>query len=903
MEYAQQDLLAFWGKSGRPGDAHGYHPACYHMLDVAACAEAILAVERERLSRLARRLGVEAAVLERILVFLVALHDLGKLSLSFQAKVPELWPIQVLGPLNRPPDLPHGVISLYFLTDAGAAGLLSEMFPKWRPSMLKLLLRATAGHHGEPVDLPENAAWCLYVGRAGEAAAAAVGAFRDIIAPEPLQKLPDREVAVLSWALAGLCVLSDWLGSNRQWFPVSPPELDLAAYWETRARPRAARAIAEAGIGPCRVAVGAGLKHLFPDLPVPSPIQSFAEGCDLGDGPCLAIIEDATGSGKTEAALVLAHRLMRSQSLSGLFFALPTMATANAMYGRLADAYRRLFAADAGPSLVLAHGRRDLHPGFAAVAMRAGAADRRDREDTAEQACAAWLVDDRRKAFLAQVGAGTIDQALLGILPSRHQSLRLWGLADRVLIVDEAHAYDPYMSLLLEALLEFQAALGGSAVVLSATLPGTTRQGLVRAFRCGLGLREAWTPAHRSYPLATLVTSDGVAERPSALRPGLERNVAVDTRATVEAGIEQALDAASAGGAVAVIRNTVDEAIATARDLASRTALPVILFHARFAMHDRLAIEDSVLRRFGKIGDAALPRNAILVATQVVEQSLDLDFDLVVTDLAPIDLLIQRAGRLWRHMDRRPSDRRPVAGPRLVVVAPPAMDDATGQWLDGVLPRTPSVYRNARVLWRTARILQETGTICVEASGEDDPPVASVRSLVETVYGEESHLQAPAGVEKASLNSDGKDSADRSFARQNALVVREGYVIGKGWAPDIVVATRLTEETTTLRLAVERDGIVVPWAHGTGGSTPDHRAWALSEVSVSRRRATGEAVPEGLVSAFTDAKSAWPTYEQEMPILLLQEMEQGEWQGRVAWKDATIEVAYDRRHGLMLPKV
>ena len=176
----------------------------------------------------------------------------------------------------------------------------------------------------------------------------------------------------------------------------------------------------------------------------------------MPEGPCLFVIEDVTGAGKTEAALVLAHRLMCAGRASGAFVALPTMATANAMYGRLSDAYARLFVSSAHPSLVLAHGRSKLNDAFTDSILDGAAADAVDlRNDDADAPvaaqCAAWIADNRRKSFLAQLGVGTIDQALLAVLPSRHSPLRLLGLAQRVLIVDEAHAYDAYVGAELAA--------------------------------------------------------------------------------------------------------------------------------------------------------------------------------------------------------------------------------------------------------------------------------------------------------------------------------------------------------------------------------------------------------------------------------------------------------------------
>jgi CRISPR-associated endonuclease/helicase Cas3 len=190
------------------------------------------------------------------------------------------------------------------------------------------------------------------------------------------------------------------------------------------------------------------------------------------------------------------------------------MATANAMYGRMAEAYARLFVPEARPSLALAHERAELNPHFRAAfapdtaAPAGGAADPAD--DPSEIHCAALLAEDRRRAMLAQVGVGTLDQALLAALPVRHATLRLHGLAAKVLIVDEAHAFDPYVRQELTALLRSQAALGGSAIALSATLPQATRQELTEAFRYSLDA-PMQTLGDTSYPLAT-VSGDRVSE-------------------------------------------------------------------------------------------------------------------------------------------------------------------------------------------------------------------------------------------------------------------------------------------------------------------------------------------------------------------------------------------------------
>jgi CRISPR-associated endonuclease/helicase Cas3 len=404
----------------------------------------------------------------------------------------------------------------------------------------------------------------------------------------------------------------------------------------------------------------------------------------------------------------LAHRLLAAGRADGIFLGLPTMATANAMFGRLADSYRRLFLPEAHPSLALAHSRADLDPRFAAALQADDLPSARSTADPADEPaeahCAAWLAEDRRRALLAQVGVGTLDQALLAALPVRHAPLRLQGLTGKVLIVDEAHAFDPYMRRELVALLRFHAALGGSAILLSATLPRAVRQGLVDAFRNGLGA-PSQALAREEYPLATLAAAGSIEETPCEVQPGLARRVAVTRLADAEAALDRIAAAAAAGAAVAWVRNTVDDTI-TAADALRMRGLAPLLFHARFAMVDRLSIEAEVLRRFGR-DSAGEARRCVMVATQVIEQSLDIDFDLLCTDLAPADLLIQRAGRLWRHE----RDARPVPRPELLVVSPEAVPAPNSDWIKGPLPGTAAVYRDPALLWRSAREVFARGAL------------------------------------------------------------------------------------------------------------------------------------------------------------------------------------------------
>ena len=619
-------------------------------------------------------------------------------------------------------------------------------------------------------------------------------------------------------------------------------------------------------------------------------MQRAAEECDLPPGPTLAIVEDVTGSGKTEAAIALAQRFMAAGKGEGIYVALPTMATANAMFGRLGDSYRRLFAEEETPSLALAHGQRRHSEDFRravefATAPAAGieigdsgASGGGERsDDSVAAACAEWVADDMRKVFLAEVGVGTIDQAFLGVLPVRFSTLRLWGLGQRVLIVDEAHACDDYMREELARALSMQATLGGSAIVMTATLPASLRSKLTDAFRRGLG--AAPLPLEGGYPALTIVsaTDDTCRSRSVETLEDFVRNVPVRLTDSEEELLELLERGAGAGAACVWVRNTVDQAIASAAALRAR-GLAVDLFHARFAMGDRLAIEHDVLTRYGRDADASRRQGRVLVATQVVEQSLDLDFDIVVSDLAPVDLVIQRAGRLWRHMDKRPAASRSVPECVLHVLAPDP-DGADGaDWAADVLGNGAHVY-DVGTLWRTARLLRDTGSI--------DSPGGLV-ALIEGVAGDE-NIKLPDALLSSDERTDSGRLAERATARRNVVAIDRGYGESGALTKESRYPTRLGDPQVRLVLARMDEDALVPW----NGDAPD--GWSASEVSVSLRRyekhsalRTMQELPE--VRALV---AGWPEWRREQsPVAIVGT------DGRV-----TDEVRYDPIEGLVFATV
>ncbi len=241
----------------------------------------------------------------------------------------------------------------------------------------------------------------------------------------------------------------------------------------------------------------------------------------------------------------------------------------------------------------------------------------------------------------------------MAVMPFRHQSLRLLGMRDKILLLDEVHAYDGYMVKLLEGLLRFHAAQGGSAIILSATLPAALREKLLNAFSDGAEFMSAGGSDNAGYPWLSHLTSSGLLEQPLATRPEVQRTVAVNWIQQRQEALDIIYRVVATGQCICWIRNTVDDALDTYQQLLHEGIVPeqdLLLFHSRFAFIDRIAIENKTLNWFGNNAPVSERRGKVLIATQVVEQSLDLDFDWMITDLAPIDLLIQRAGRLQRHI-------------------------------------------------------------------------------------------------------------------------------------------------------------------------------------------------------------------------------------------------------------
>ena len=491
-----EDLSVLWGKSGAAGCPH---PLLAHMIDSGMVARALLrAPQHRRLVRLLARLGdLEEASIDQAVPFLVALHDIGKAAPGFQRVVPALWDaVQAEGlcdchPLWSGVRFRHDVESYVTLADAVLPEWIrlpsDDSSPRLRRRIVAGLAQALGAHHGNFVSAAEVDEFGYPQIRCDSLIAgdrAWIEARLDLVTEAAAVFEVGLPISVTSGQLSALCltlngltILCDWIASNEEYFPCVGETMSDSYPAESQAR---ARDAVEA-VGLLRfpgTPADVSFASLFPQLTTVRPLQAALDTSStfaLGD-PMLAVIEAPTGEGKTEAALLLAQRLI-AKAGGGLYFALPTMATSEQLFARVAAFFAANYSGDATTGVMLVHGQGDLSPGLQRLRARSSDA----AASTNPVVIDSWFLP-RKRALLAPFAVGTVDQAMLAALRVRHGSLRLLGLAGKVVIIDEIHAYDAYMSVIIERLLEWLAALGVSVILLSATLTAAVRSRLLRAY-------------------------------------------------------------------------------------------------------------------------------------------------------------------------------------------------------------------------------------------------------------------------------------------------------------------------------------------------------------------------------------------------------------------------------------
>lgn len=647
-------------------------------------------------ARLMEALQLKPPEARAFIGYLCSMHDIGKLGLAFMT--------------NMAPHLDSATVAVL-----RSRGLIapSRLDPVRHELTSKNILKKklwvdAVRHDGRSLTLFANVIGAHHQGSAGKhdyASGSPWAPYWTVLDQEmqsafldgPLQ-LPEAdpdEAAFLGVILNGLLVMSDWIASGAA-FNDAQTVLQEPDGREV-IRNRAATFVKDSRLAAQSIDVGSTFDSVWPQYAGNArPLQTLTEEIfrDSDERASLLLIEAPMGEGKTEAALLAASQMMKQWNKSGVYFALPTAATANQMIGRV-----RSFLSGIGAEadVRLLHGTAWLFDG-----------PQQDFNlDDAVRIATEWLKPTRR-ALLGSWAVGTVDQAMMAAMFIRYGVLRLLGLTGKVLVLDEVHAYDVYMSDILRNLLVWAKALDIPVVLLSATLPTEKRRELLSAY----GLEETASV----YPGITCVTESGKASTYPIADTTARDPVSVRLHSCLhetEKMAQLALELAQDGGSVGVLVNTVAEAQAVYEEIVRRRggADDVLLFHSRFLADRRREIERQCVEQFGpdphKRADGA-----ILVCTQVAEQSLDIDLDALVTAAAPMDLLLQRLGRMHRHRSTKRPDA--LAAPVLHVLVPPEDD-----WGSDGLVYPPCLLRQTR------RILEATEQIVLP----DDIP-----RLVEAGY-------------------------------------------------------------------------------------------------------------------------------------------------------------------------
>lgn len=698
-----------WGKLGPEGTRH---PLADHCLDVAVVLRALL--DLPNLARWA--LSLTSAQKDRLAV-MAYLHDFGKCNVGFQAKADPAAK-ETAG---------HVMEALALLWE------LQDWPKEWAALMIDIvgwfkdeeqatqMLIASLSHHGRPVSIEndyrsssvDRVARKIWQPTQGYDPLAALDALALAVREafphafdgkaEPIDATP-----ALQQRFAGLVMLADWIASDTQFFPF---RRDPAEDRQAVAAQAAERALRVIGLISPIGRHSKAFAQVFDFAPTPLQ-QALAQSLDVGEDTRLLLVESDTGSGKTEAALAWFFRLYAEGKVDGLYFALPTRVAARELYGRVLKAVEAAFDPEArpGPVLLAAPGYVKLDGEDVRQVLTAPEGNLWDDSPQDQRRERLWSAERPKRFLAAPIAVGTIDQALLSALKVKHSLLRSVCLDRHLLVVDEVHASDPYMREVLAALLEGHRARGGWALLLSATLGESAA---ARYFgREVAALEEAMC---RPYPAVSAHT--GFWPMPAARKRQLQVELS-PTLTDDEALIPNLIRALESGARVLVVCNTVGRANALFRLVETtlqrdRPDLLEALFslegvrcphHGRFAREDRELLDAAVTVRLGK---GSLGGPCLLIGTQTLEQSLDIDADWMVTDLAPMDVLIQRFGRLHRHAGKA----RPCGfeTPRACVRIPPK-DLADYLHKNGDL-RAPaglgSVYPDGRVLALTLQSLQQ----------------------------------------------------------------------------------------------------------------------------------------------------------------------------------------------------
>ena len=730
-----QNILStvFWGKLGR--NLHDqpvtYLPLKYHCLDVAIVFRHLVELPAFQ-SRLNSAAETELlpAQLDRLAVFAL-LHDFGKANLGFQDKPFDLKALRAGHIFESAP--------LFFetgLSEQFARVLNIEQLLSWfeTEETFTALCMAILSHHGRPIPLQDlerhkhyNIAkkrWWTRDGKRdpfqaiAELMELARRAFPKAF-DSGIPRLPDAPR--LQHRFAGMLMLADWLGSHDAFFPIDNGEADRLQMAPSAAK----QAISAVGLNPRPWQDALASKPWrFSDYfggYQPYPLQHSLDQLATNDPDHRLLIAEAeTGSGKTEAAVARFFRLFAAGRVDGLYFALPTRVAARELYQRVLSYVEVAFPDPANRPMVLL-----AVPGYARVdgleTKLLPDSETRWTDDTTQrfrERC--WASEHPKRFLAATIAVGTIDQALLSALQTPHAHLRSVCLDRQFLVVDEVHASDPYMRHLLTELLKHHL-VAGHALLLSATLGAHAKTAFLGATGACHIMPSFQQAVSLTYPALTDAGGRRITLASGGANPKPVQVKCIPLFDRLESLLSTIADALAQGGRVLVVLNTVGRALTLQRAVEGEPAIPrTALFqcegvisphHGRYTPADRELLDAAVSQRLGKGSDAG---PLLLTGTQTLEQSLDIDADLLITDLCPMDVLLQRIGRLHRHQRSRPEMMRSA---RCLLLVPESEDLENLLQQDGEATGSAkrngigSVYADLRTLQLTWDSLRKNPTI------------------------------------------------------------------------------------------------------------------------------------------------------------------------------------------------
>ena len=654
-----------WGKAKKKGFGDEVefeiHPLICHLIDTAAVTESLwdMVLTKSIKSYLSDTLFVSEENAKKWLIFLAGIHDLGKATPVFQSRIPKLASIlSDLGLETYKIEKYHNILSGEIFArylKSHVDGLKENHF-----EFIKNIKYIIGGHHGFfPRAEHFNELLSEHLGKEKwiklqsdlieymlDFCELDFSVFKKTTIIQERFKNKERAAWIF---IAGLISVADWIASSELNFNFYPRIGNIEevknSYFKI-SRARATQAIKMVGWTDWKdknsSKVTCSFKEIFPFITKLRPLQdALVQNITTIRTPALVIIEAPMGEGKTEAALYLEHFLETSNNLQGAYIALPTQATANQMFQRVIK-YLSNVKNGLRVNLHLLHGKAVINKDYEMLKTNSMV-----NEDGYSSIVADSWFTFRKRGLISPFGVGTIDQTLLSVFPIRHFFVRLFGLTGKVIILDEIHSYDIYMSTVLEHLLKWLKLLGSTVILLSATLPSLKRKQLIATYSQN---RVTSIPTIK-YPRITICNDSDIKVfnfETSLQKKG--NNSVLMNWIDEDLILQKIKPLLINGGRIAIICNKVkraQELYLTLKPLKEQE-IDIDLLHSRFPFFQRRNKENDLIKKYGmRNGIDKHPK--VLVSTQIIEQSLDLDFDLMISDLAPIDLIFQRMGRLHRH--------------------------------------------------------------------------------------------------------------------------------------------------------------------------------------------------------------------------------------------------------------